>query len=663
MRSHAKIFGGPVAVRAACLFSVAIALVFIFLWAPHPWGWEGLDRYHDLGLLLARGKPFPTTDVPWGYAYFLAPFYRLFGDRPWIPLLAQALLNGLLPWLVYTFARTEFDERAAVVAAVLIGVFSFNTVYASTQSSDSVCTVLFVTAIVAFVRGRRPGGWPWLALSGLLAGIAAQFRPNLLFVPLLLAGIHLFAPPRVPGRVRQAVALVAMSGLVLMPWIVRNFRLTGEMIPTSTHGGVQLWYGTLQTGRYLQSRAYNPSSVFEAPVFDYTSLDSVPLVVEAQANVCANAKPTGASLTYWSDRDATPRTLASTAGSAGPYVFEIPAPRRELVLYYEFTTRWPADHDPPVQDTPAAGARAPFVYFVAHDHLGDLDAHGDLLDVFDIIRMARHEAWNEPLPFAGKLQAAGVGDVRAAVERLMERGGVRLAAVEDVTHSDLDARITLDDRSTITIPRDWHGRITDVAFVGNLAGAIMSSTVSLASLESGRLGGRPPMNVSCAELEGVRVNDVFYRREPHLMRRYSALAVDNIRRAPVAFLTASAYRAVRVFVISGSGDRLTAQQFASSGAVYAAATVASGTYLILLICGIVCSWLKGDRYVLPLLLILYVPATIAPVLTNMRYSVTVQPLIFVFIARALTALRRPAPDRAPEAATGGAAGTRTAHPL
>jgi hypothetical protein len=354
--------------------------------------------------------------------------------------------------------------------------------------------------------------------------------------------------------------------------------------------------------------------------------------------------------------------VADRAGSPGRYVFEIAPRGDDVVIYYHFTTRWEADHDPPVQDTPAAGARAPFVYFVNHDHLGDLDRHGDVLDVFDIVRLARHEAWNEPLPFADRLRAVGAGDVRGAVRRLMLRDGVAQASVTDVTHTDRDARITLDDGSTITIPREWHGRITDIALAGNLAGAFLSSTVSIAAIETELSSGRPPRGAVCAELEGVQVNQVFYRREPHLMRRYSALAFDNIRRAPLAFVTASVYRAVRVFVISGTSDRQTAQQFASSGAVYAAATLASSVYLLLLIVGIVCSWWSGDRYVLPLLLILYVPATIAPVLTNMRYSVTVQPLIFVFIARALTTLRRPRRE-VEWAAAGGSGDTRTARPL
>ena len=53
--------------------------------------------------------------------------------------------------------------------------------------------------------------------------------------------------------------------------------------------------------------------------------------------------------------------------------------------------------------------------------------------------------------------------------------------------------------------------------------------------------------------------------------------------------------------------------------------------------GVAVAWLRGDRVLLPLALVAYVPLTIAPVLTNMRYSVTVQPIGFIFIAAALTA--------------------------
>ena len=29
---------------------LALGLFFIFVWAPHPWGWDGFDHYHELAL-------------------------------------------------------------------------------------------------------------------------------------------------------------------------------------------------------------------------------------------------------------------------------------------------------------------------------------------------------------------------------------------------------------------------------------------------------------------------------------------------------------------------------------------------------------------------------------------------------------------------------------
>src|SRR5205814_6557570 len=72
-------------VRVAAAVTVLLGLVFVFVRPPHPFGWAGIDHYDALGMRLARGEGFPTTDVPWGYAYFLAFFYRLFGERPWVP--------------------------------------------------------------------------------------------------------------------------------------------------------------------------------------------------------------------------------------------------------------------------------------------------------------------------------------------------------------------------------------------------------------------------------------------------------------------------------------------------------------------------------------------------------------------------------------------------
>ena len=58
------------------------------------------------------------------------------------------------------------------------------------------------------------------------------------------------------------------------------------------------------------------------------------------------------------------------------------------------------------------------------------------------------------------------------------------------------------------------------------------------------------------------------------MQRYMALAFDNIGRDPIGFRAASAYRAVRLFIIRGSDDVATAQQFRGERLAYTAGTAA-----------------------------------------------------------------------------------------
>jgi len=633
-------------VRAACLLSLVIGLLFVFVRAPHPWGWNGFDHYHELALALASGQPFPTLEVPWGYAYFLSIFYRLFGDRPWIPLLVQVALNAITPILLFSAARRWTDRATASIAALLVGAFSFNTVYASTQSSDAICTVLFLTAILIFMtaveRGDDASGRGWFALVGVVTGVMSQFRPNLILIPGLFAAYAIWKRP-VRRSVVHAAVLLLCAGAALTPWIVRNYRLTKTVLPTSVHGGAQLWYGTLQTGKYLDSRGYNPRSIFESPAFEYTSLDGVPILIDGGVRTCAIDERHGTlSLLYWTDGDPVKRRLSPQTLNpvTGRFTFELPAPDADAVYYYYFEAAWPSDTGTTVVDTPALGATAPSVYFVSQDHLGDLDRYNDLLDIFDVIRFARHDAWGEPVAAADALRRAGAIDTASAVRTLLRiafEGHEQAMPAIHLDHDDRTALITIGDSSTITIPRAWHERLTDVTIAGPQAEALMYARTSLAALT------HPAPAVSkgdatCGIVGEVKINNVFYREQPQSMRRYSALAIDNIRREPLAFLEASLYRVYRVFVVVGSTDKWTNQQFTGATAIYAVATALSLVFLVLFLAGIVILWRRGADILLPLLLILYVPATIAPLLTNMRYSVTVQPLMFVFVAASLMAL-------------------------
>src|SRR5262245_41086531 len=387
---------------AAWVTSVALGLTFVFVKAPHPWGWEGFDNYRLYALALARGGMYPTLEVPWGYPAFLALCYRTFGDRQWIPLVVQVLLNSTVPLLIYGVVRARVGEREALVAAVVIACFSFNTVYASTQTSDSLCTVLFVAAVAVFMRAQATRRLPAFLLAGLIAGAAMQLRPHLLLLPLWLGGLAwVFARPR--PVVGHLAVFAAAACLVLAPWTIRNARLTGRFMPASAHGGIQLWYGSLQVAPFFPQWFDNPRTVFGEPVFASARPDGRPLVISSLKPIggnCDGVVPETVSATYWTDRNPAPVTLPFQPWRDGGRHFEVPPQPHDTAVYYYYDATWASPSGSVAQRSPIAGAADAGMFFVTSNDFGDQDRHDDVVDVFDIVRLMRHEAWKESVPRA-----------------------------------------------------------------------------------------------------------------------------------------------------------------------------------------------------------------------------------------------------------------------
>jgi hypothetical protein len=628
-------------VYVACGLTLALGLVFVFVWAPHPWTWQGIDQYHELARALARGEPFGTTDVPWGYAYYVAALYAIFGEHAWIPVALQAIINAFLPLLLYILVQPLAGQRVAVLSAVLTGLLSFNTVYASTQSTDSICTVLFIAALVVLARAIRTQRTGWFAAAGILLGVAPQFRPNLILFPLLAAGLYMVWQPRHRRKLGHAVVMLAMVALALAPWVVRNYRLTGLILPTSTHGAVQLWYGTLQVGPYLENRAANPASAFEPASFDYTSIIDQPLVVRARGASCGDWDDATVHLAIGTDRAGDLTRLSPVTRRGNVFDFEMTPPPAPATLYYFMEARWPGEDR--VYTTPLRGNGDPWVFFVSNDHLNDLDRDGAMLDFYDIVRMIRAAAWDEAVgdertDFDGNGRI-DTGDLARAVAALLPSADE--AAPEQLTldrNADQAVLRLLDD-SLVEVPRRWSGKVTDVTVSAGRARSLVHTRRTWPTVLTGT--PRPAFGEGCRLFEDVTINDVFYRREVHAMQRYTALALDNIRRDPLAFLAASGYRMLRLFVVRGSADRDAVQQFESSGVVYAVATGASAAYLMLFVAGVIVAWRQRQPLLILLVPILYVPLTICFVLTNMRYTITMQPLVFAFIATALVQVIAP----------------------
>ncbi len=631
-------------VYAACALSLLAGLFFTFVWSPLPFGWQGIDAYYDVAKTLAQGQPFEPFHIVWGYAYFLAFWYWVAGDVLWVPLVAQTALNATVPYMIYRVVTLELGHRYGVMTAILTGLFSFNTVYASTQASDTICTVLFVAMMWSFAQGRASQNPFLFAVSGVLASLSFQFRPNLVLFPAFLAAVYLWPRPRHTGKlVHMAVFLVAFAA-VASPWILRNYRLTNLFIPASTHGGVQLWFGSLQTGAYQSNWLYNPRAAFEHPPQDYSSIDELPVIVSGSCH-CGAPAETRVEVIYWTDGNPAVRRVRAPLDPDGRFEVALPdvAAGSEMSYYVEATAQ--RDGNEVRHVAPVAGVLDPGIFVLSREHLSDLDAGNLVLDVFDVARMAAWVSWGEGTADPALLdlnndQAVTEADLRIAVDRLagaLDRGEPP-PVVTGVVSDPSTATVTMTDGSTLGIPRGFSNRITDLDVRGPIAQSLVSRSQTFASIRNPNLPRRQIVSeISDGCLERIGVNRVGYRRYPHEMRRFVALSRDNISRDVAGYAWSTVVRAGRLFVIQGSDDGRTAIQFEGSRAIYLAGQSITFGYAMLFVAGVIVAIRRRQVSALLALPIVYVPATISFMLINARYAMTMQPFMFAFIAILLVA--------------------------
>ncbi|HEY1603822.1 MAG TPA: glycosyltransferase family 39 protein [Pirellulales bacterium] len=230
------------------------------------------DSYWTLAGAIARGDPYEFGSPPAkvfrtpGYPLVLAGLFLAYGAEP--PVAAARLLNAVLGTCavagVYGLAVRLFDRRTALIAAGIIAFYPGAIgISVFVLSEAAFCPLLIAQLIIATAAWQSASAKGALALAigaGCLAGAATLVRPSwLLFAPVslivgLLSGRNL-------GR-HVALGSTALVGLavVMAPWWIRNYQVTGHFIPTTLQVGASLYDG-------LNPRATGASDMSFVPEF------------------------------------------------------------------------------------------------------------------------------------------------------------------------------------------------------------------------------------------------------------------------------------------------------------------------------------------------------------------------------------------------------------
>ena len=302
----------------------------------------------------------------------------------------------------------------------------------------------------------------------------------------------------------------------------------------------------LQTGPYLESRAHNPRSIFASPAFDYTSLEA-PIVIAADHGVRRRGHVAATRLSDRSRSGADDGSTATRRAQAAPE-FEIPA---QAVADDGLLLLRGRRHDA----SRAAAIASRCIYFVSTITSAISITHHELLDIFDIGRLMRHLAWQEPLPAAAPLDLNSDGAHRRGRSRaprlraLLPQAADPFARIRASTIGRRCCACRTARRSPCRASSTAGRPISSVD--GNLAGALVSRHISFAMARRGARQRR-----ACAVADDIKVNDVFYRtRAARDAPLHRAGVRQHLERDPIAFAAASAYRMVRLFIVRGTDDQ------------------------------------------------------------------------------------------------------------
>ncbi|MGI6130080.1 MAG: ArnT family glycosyltransferase, partial [bacterium] len=184
---------------------------------------------------------------PPGFIFLSGALIRLFGaQRYWTVIRGvHSLLGAVTCGFGYDIGCYAFGRRAAgIISGVLLAAYLPLIYYTGLAFSETLFIFFFLWSVIwlyrlAEARDNKAAIW-----AGFMLGLATLTRPVTLLVPVLLLPWYWFIWER-QGRLvlaRAGVVMVVLL-LVLVPWTIRNFIVTGDLVLVDMNGGVNFYIG------------------------------------------------------------------------------------------------------------------------------------------------------------------------------------------------------------------------------------------------------------------------------------------------------------------------------------------------------------------------------------------------------------------------------------
>jgi 4-amino-4-deoxy-L-arabinose transferase-like glycosyltransferase len=177
-----------------------------------------------------------------GYPLLIAAMYKIGGYSNQVPRLACILLAfGAALMLLGLTRKITGDRTIALIAALLFLLYPGTLVAETRAGNDIPCVFTMLLFIAALYRAVDKGSLWLYGVAGLLLGVAALVRSEVLLFPLFVLAYFLLTSKGWGARGKAVLRIVALGACTLVamsPWIIRNYLLVHQFMATDTLGGV-----------------------------------------------------------------------------------------------------------------------------------------------------------------------------------------------------------------------------------------------------------------------------------------------------------------------------------------------------------------------------------------------------------------------------------------
>jgi hypothetical protein len=155
----------------------------------------------------------------------------------------QALFDVITIGVLYLITQEIFGERAAKVAITVQALDMRYAFVVGALATETLFITVFCVFVLAYIKAAKEHSLARYAGAGALLGVASLIRPVPLLFPVALLIHAWIAADR--KKALRGVGLVTLISLMIMaPWSIRGWLISGALIPGSTTAFSHLWQAT-----------------------------------------------------------------------------------------------------------------------------------------------------------------------------------------------------------------------------------------------------------------------------------------------------------------------------------------------------------------------------------------------------------------------------------